>query len=223
MAATCSRMHTVRRSAEVRTVGVPQVRFHMAKTHLKLVAPTEVNRTVAPTCRPRSADTGRSAEATRQANRPFGCIAFRPSGPTLNRWNRWEPECQRRCSTSTSLGGIVQATINIRSSSRCRPTLQSMLQRSLSASLSVVLALRRSLRANQFPIARAARSGAPFPAVSFLGGFRTPALVRVERSSVAGIRNPSHKPRRSWRVQFWRLRISFATTDRLGVVPMPAM
>jgi hypothetical protein len=91
---------------------------------------------------------------------------------------------QRRCSTSTSLGGIAQAPINIRSGpSRCRPTLQSVLQRSLSASLSVAPALCRTLQANQFPIARAARSGAPFPAVSFLAGFRTPALIRVERPS----------------------------------------
>jgi hypothetical protein len=91
---------------------------------------------------------------------------------------------QRRGSTSTSLGGIAQTPINIRSGpSRCRPPLQSVLQRSLSASLSVAPALRRTLQANQFPIARAARSGAPFPAVSFLAGFRTPALIRVERPS----------------------------------------
>jgi hypothetical protein len=30
-------------------------------------------------------------------------------------------------------------------------------------------------------------------AVSFFGGFRTPALVPVDRSASAGIRNPSHK------------------------------
>jgi hypothetical protein len=36
--------------------------------------------------------------------------------------------------------------------------------------------------------------GALLPAVSFFGGFRTPALVPVDRSALAGIRNPSHKP-----------------------------
>ena len=139
----------------------------------------------------------RSSRRSRLAARP---VISRPRPPAPSGSTRHDPDHtgtdrhdrafklrvrdqQRRCSTSTSLGGIVQATINIRSSSRCRPTLQSMLQRSLSASLSVAPALRRTLRANQFPIARAARSGAPFPAVSFLGGFRTPALVRVERPS----------------------------------------
>jgi hypothetical protein len=33
--------------------------------------------------------------------------------------------------------------------------------------------------------------GALVPAVSFFGGFRTPALVPVDRSALAGIRNPS--------------------------------
>ena len=45
--------------------------------------------------------------------------------------------------------------------------------------------------ANQFPIARADPPGALVPAVSFFGGFRTPALVPVDRSALAGIRNPS--------------------------------
>jgi hypothetical protein len=35
--------------------------------------------------------------------------------------------------------------------------------------------------------------GALLPAVSFFGGFRTPALVLVDRSAWAGIRNPSQK------------------------------
>jgi hypothetical protein len=47
--------------------------------------------------------------------------------------------------------------------------------------------------ANQFPIAHADPPGALVPAVSFFGGFRTPALVPVDRSALAGIRNPSHK------------------------------
>jgi hypothetical protein len=46
--------------------------------------------------------------------------------------------------------------------------------------------------ANQFPIAHADPPGALVPAVSFFGGFRTPALVPVDRSALAGIRNPSH-------------------------------
>src|ERR1700733_8099751 len=48
--------------------------------------------------------------------------------------------------------------------------------------------------ANQFPIALADPPGALLPAVSFLGGFRTPALVPVDRSALAGIRNPSQNP-----------------------------
>jgi hypothetical protein len=46
--------------------------------------------------------------------------------------------------------------------------------------------------ANQFPIDTADPPGALVPAVSFFGGFRTPALVPVDRSALAGIRNPSH-------------------------------
>jgi hypothetical protein len=45
--------------------------------------------------------------------------------------------------------------------------------------------------ANQFPIARADPPGALVPAVSFFGGFRTPALAPVDRSALAGIRNPA--------------------------------
>jgi hypothetical protein len=48
--------------------------------------------------------------------------------------------------------------------------------------------------ANQFPIAHADPPGALVPAVSFFGGFRTPALVPVDRSALAGIRNPSQNP-----------------------------
>jgi hypothetical protein len=44
--------------------------------------------------------------------------------------------------------------------------------------------------ANQFPIALADPPGALLPAVSFLGGFRTPALVPVDRSALAGHPKP---------------------------------
>jgi hypothetical protein len=48
-------LQTVPRSWQLRTVGVREGPFSMAKSHLKLVAPTEVNRTVAPT-RPPNAE-----------------------------------------------------------------------------------------------------------------------------------------------------------------------
>jgi hypothetical protein len=51
----------------------------------------------------------------------------------------------------------------------------------------------RFLDPHCFPIALADPPGALLPTVSFLGGFRTPALVPVDRSALAGIRNPSHK------------------------------
>ena len=48
--------------------------------------------------------------------------------------------------------------------------------------------------ASQFPIAPA-DPGAPLPALSFPGGFRTPALLRAWTGPCwAGIRNPSQKP-----------------------------
>ena len=49
-----------------------------------------------------------------------------------------------------------------------------------------------TVRADEISIAPA-EPGAPLPATSFLGGFRTPALSRTWlRPSRAGIRNPSH-------------------------------
>jgi hypothetical protein len=45
-------LQTVPRSCKLRTVSGREGPFAMAKSHLKLVAPTEVNRTVAPTRRP---------------------------------------------------------------------------------------------------------------------------------------------------------------------------
>src|SRR5580693_280646 len=45
-------LQTVPSSSELRTVAVRDGPFSMAKSHLKLVAPTEVNRTVAPARRP---------------------------------------------------------------------------------------------------------------------------------------------------------------------------
>jgi integrase len=47
-----SRLRTVASLGKLRTVEVREGPFSMAKSHLKLVAPTEVNRTVAPTRRP---------------------------------------------------------------------------------------------------------------------------------------------------------------------------
>jgi hypothetical protein len=54
--------------------------------------------------------------------------------------------------------------------------------------------LVRRIYAHARPKAPADPPGALLPAVSFFGGFRTPALVPVDRSVLAGIRNPSQKP-----------------------------
>ena len=48
-----------------------------------------------------------------------------------------------------------------------------------------------------------ARSAATALAVSFSGGFRTPALVPVDRSALAGIRNPSQKPPIALQKKIW--------------------
>jgi hypothetical protein len=50
-------------------------------------------------------------------------------------------------------------------------------------------------------IAHADPPGALLPAVSFFGGFRTPALVPVDRSALAGIRNPSQQRTSSAQLQ----------------------
>jgi hypothetical protein len=57
--------------------------------------------------------------------------------------------------------------------------------------------------ANQFPIAHADPPGALLPAVSFFGGFRTPALVPVDRSAMGPSSETAARPhhlrhRTSW-------------------------
>src|SRR5271167_3297883 len=68
-------MHTFRNSTNSRTVQIRRRLFHIAKSDLKLVAPTEVNRTVAPTRRP-NADFRTGEHLTRSED---GCeIEGRP-------------------------------------------------------------------------------------------------------------------------------------------------
>jgi hypothetical protein len=67
--------------------------------------------------------------------------------------------------------------------SRYRSGLQPPLRHPLSAPLPVSPAPCCTLDANQIPIVPGLPLGAPFPAGSFFGDFRTPARMRVERST----------------------------------------
>jgi hypothetical protein len=85
-------LQTVRRSCKLRTVAVREGPFSMAKSHLKLVAPTEVNRTVAPNFEPLTLPPPRPTY-WRASGRGPGC----PLWPWRYSGGRTTPMTGRQC------------------------------------------------------------------------------------------------------------------------------
>jgi hypothetical protein len=102
---------------------------------------------------------------------------------------------------------------------RTQPFTQNPHQRRPTSRI-VSFSITRSIRGTQIPIARDEPPSSPFPAVSSLGGFPTPAAhARATPPSAAGIRKPSQK--RTFNCVAWRQSSATDLTPRCSRSRMP--